>query len=149
MRNRLPILLLLFLLAPLVARAQSLATRRLIETAKTDQIPEIERAIAEKTGAKIPVEVDFASLGDEAATFDSLRVTFNRVVSALEEQARDKLGKEAVAAKVKRVAIARAKDLKEDAAELKDGTLSLRSQLTDSSTLTVGGVISAALEKGL
>ncbi len=143
------ILCSLLLLTPLpapAARAQGLATRRLIETAKTEHVAPAEKAVAEKTGAKIPIEVDFATLGDDAATFDSLRITLNRLVSAFEEETRDKLGKDAVAAKVKKVTIARAKG---DAAELKDGTLAIGAQLTDQSTYTVGGVISAGLLKGL
>lgn len=134
-------------LLPVSAPAQNLATRRLIEEAKKTQIPACEAAIKEKTGTAIPVEVDFASFGDNETHFLSLKDVLQGVSDGIATVAKDAAGKEAVAAKVKKITLT--KDEKGYAASFKDGTLALKASFVSNFASPMADKIKSTLEEAL
>ena len=131
----------------LPASAQNLATRRLIDAAKKDQVPKCEAAIKEKTGAAIPVEVNFASFGDNETHFLSLKDVLQGVSDGFAEVAKDAAGKEAVAAKVKKVTLTR--DEKGYGAEFKDGVLMLKASFVSNFASPMADKVKSTLEAAL
>jgi hypothetical protein len=133
-----------------VTHAQGLNTRREIEKANKETFPEAVKKIEAVSGTAVTMEVDTASYGDDEKAWSNLYIIVNRVVGAIEEVGKDKIGKEALAKGVKKIVIVKTgKDAKEDAAELKDGTLTVKTSAYDDSGYTIQGVVQTALEKAL
>lgn len=129
------------------ASAQSLATRRLIDDAKKTQVPACEAAVKEKAGVPIPVEVDFASLGDNSTHFLSLKDLLQGVQDGIGAVTKDSAGKEAVAAKVKKIVLTR--DEKGYGANFKDGVLTLKASFVSNFSSPLAEKIEKTLEAAL
>jgi len=132
------------------AQAQSLNTRREIEKATKETLPAAVKAIEASTAAKVTLEVDSASFGDDEKAWSNLYIVANRISGALGEVGKDQIGKDAIAKSVKQIVIVKlAKDAREDAVELKDGTLTVKTAATDHAVSLLQGVIVTAIEKAL
>lgn len=125
------------------ASAQNLATRRLIDDAKKNQVPPCEAIINEKAGVAIPVEVDFASLGDNPTHFLSLKDLLQGVSDGITAVTKDSAGKEAVAAKVKKIVLIR--DEKGYGADFKDGVLTLKASFVSNFASSLAEKVEAKL----
>jgi hypothetical protein len=132
------------------AWAQSPDTRREIQKAAEETFPRAARNIEENIDVKVVLEVDAASFGDDRKAWSNLSIVANRIVGALGEIGKDQAGKDAIARAVKKVIIVKlGPEAKEDAAELKDGTLLVKTTASDDAMALLQGVIVATLEKGL
>ena len=124
--------------------------QRAIDKATREILPSGTRRVEEETDAKVAFEIDSASYGQDAKAWGNLNITVHRIVSALLEIGKDQVGKDALAKMIRKVAIYRTSpDTPEDTAELKDGTLFVRTTGSDQTGTTLQGVVKAALEKAL
>ena len=131
---------------PLTAPAQNLAMRRLIDDAKKTDVPACEQAVKEKAGVAIPVEVDFASL-DSPDRFLSLKDLLQGISDGIGDVTKDKVGKDAVAAKVKKIVLTR--DEQGYSASFKDGVLTCKASFISNFSSSMQDKIKATLEESL
>jgi hypothetical protein len=86
-----------------------LAERRAVKSYQENIYPGHQRAIEEAAGFAVPIEVDWASLGEEgyAHMYDEAfsAVYFQPLIAALSDIARDDLGKEALREGLKKIEI--------------------------------------------
>jgi hypothetical protein len=130
------------------ATAQSFDPQRELEKARKETFPRSAKAIEEATDVKLTLEVDAASFGSDEKAWSNLYIVANRVVGALSEVGKDQVGKDAIAANIKRVVITKpAAGVLEDSIELKDGTLTVKSSATDLAVSLLQGIITRSLEK--
>lgn len=146
----LPAVLVSLLLAVANTPAQSPETRREIEKAGKETLPRAARAIEESVDAKVALEVDAASFGEDQKAWSNLYIVANRIVGALGEVGKDQMGKDAIAKNVKKIVIVKlGANAGEDGVELKDGTMTVKTAATDDAVALLQGVITKALEKTL
>lgn len=132
------------------AHAETPNTRREIEKAAKETFPRAVRAIEENIDAKVSFEVDAASFGDDEKAWSNLHIIANRVIGALSEVGKDQMGKDAIAASIRKVAIIKLDPgTAEDSIELKDGILTVRTSATDPAMALLQGIITRSLEKTL
>jgi hypothetical protein len=132
------------------AEAESPNTRREIEKAAKETLPRAARSIEENTDARVALEVDAASFGDDEKAWGNLYIVANRIAGALGEIGKDQMGKDAIARGVKKVVIMKlGADAKEDAVELADGTLTVKTAATDQAVALLQPLIVRGLEKAL
>ena len=135
-------------LASEFALAQSFDPQRELEKARKETFPRSARAIEEATDVKLTFEVDAASFGSDEKAWSNLYIVANRVVGALSEVGKDQVGKDAIAAHIKKVLITRpAAGVIEDSIDLKDGTLTVKTSATDLAVSLLQGIITRSLEK--
>lgn len=146
----LPAVLLSVAFAMQNAIAQNPATQREIEKAGRETLPRAAKAIEESIDAKIALEVDTASFGDDVKAWSNLAIVANRIVAALGEVGKDQMGKDAIAKNVRKIVISRrTAGAGEDHVELKEGTMTIRTSASDDAVSVLQGVIKEALEKAL
>jgi hypothetical protein len=98
----------------------------------------------------VTIEVDAVSFGDDEKAWANLNLIANRLAGALGEVGKDQVGKDAIAKNIQKAVIAKlGAEAKEDTAELKDGTLTIRTTASDNAMPLLQNVIVAALEKAL
>ncbi len=151
MMRLLPAALAVFLLVAANAGAQNPNTTiREIEKARKETFPRSTRAIEEATDAKVALEVDAATFGDDEKAWGNLYIVANRIVGALSEIGKDQVGKDAIAKSVKKVVIVKlGASTREDGIELKEGSLTVKTSATDDAVALLQGIITRSLEKAL
>ena len=142
--------LLFFLGGPVsVLWAQDADPHRELEKAKKQTLPTAVKAIQENTDVKVALEVDAPSFGNDAHAWGNVYIIANRIVGALSDVGRDQMGKDALDRDVKKIVIARLAGSGEDAVEVKDHTVYVRTTASDKAMTVLQNVIIAALEKAL
>ena len=132
------------------AVAQSANVQRLMEKSGKETLPAGTKKIQEETGAKVALEVNTASYGDDEKAWVNLPIIVNRIVAAILDVGRDQVGKDAIAKSIQKVVIVKSGgEAKDDAAELKDGTLTVKTAANDQSGTSLQDVIARVLEKAL
>lgn len=105
-----------------------LMERRLMQELKEQTLPAREQEIVEICGTRIPYEVDWASLENDAEALRFVdNVSCHRLNMALRVICMDALGREAVASSMKRVKLVNVADPTQMAMSFADGTLELKS----------------------
>jgi hypothetical protein len=131
-------------------QAQSLNTKRAIEVANKETLPEAIKKIETASGAKLLMEVDAKSFGDDEKAWANLYLVVNRTVGAIEDVAKDKIGQDAVKKGLKKIVITkRSTEAKEDSAELKECTLTINTLSNDESGYHLQGILQKYLESKL
>lgn len=104
-----------------------LIERRMMQELKDKTLPEREAEIAEICGARIPYDVDWDSLADDAEALRFVdNVSCHRLNMALRVICMDAMGREAVAGTVKRVRLVNVAEPAQMALSFADGTLEMR-----------------------
>ena len=147
--NRRIVTALLFLSALASSYAQSFDLHREVERASKQTLPGAAKAIEENTDAKLILEVDAGSFGNDEKAWSNLSITANRIVGAFNEVGRDQVGKDAIDRDVKKVIIVKLADAQEDAVQLQDRTLYVRTNAGDKAMIVLQNIIVSALEKAL
>jgi hypothetical protein len=129
--------------------AQNFDARKESEKARKQTLPAAARSIEENTDAKVLLEVDAKSFGNDALAWGNLSIIANRVVGAFSEIGRDQMGKDAIDHDVKRVVIARLAQPTDDVVELRNQTLYVNTSASDKAMTVLQNVIVSALEKSL
>jgi hypothetical protein len=132
-----------------VLEAQTFDPGREWEKARRQLLPAAAKSIEANTDAKVLLEVDAKSFGNDAAAWGNLNIVANRIVAAFSEVGRDQMGKDAIDHDVKRVLIARLAAPAEDLVELKHQTLYVSTTASDKAMTVLQNVIVSALEKAL
>ena len=129
-----------------------LAERRIQENFTKKEVPEALKDYAEKTGGateKVKVEVDWASLGDDKASYDGLGY-WVQTLQGVEAVCSDDMGKDAIKSALKKIVIKNVTDPKDIRAEFKAGTLTGYLQLSQGASGTPGWTeFQKALEQAL
>jgi hypothetical protein len=149
MKSCLALTLVLFGVFCQVVHAQSLTTRRHIETATKETIPDAVKRIEEAVGVKVELTLANESLGDDEKAWNNFYLVCNRLVDAIAEVGKDQLGKDAIKAGVKKIAISKSTGDTADEVTVKEGTLTVKTAFTDDSIYTLQGLIQSTLEKSL
>lgn len=128
-----------FTLTPLMpAPAQSLDTRRFLKEMQDKDVPEFQKKASDAAGTPITLDIDQGSFGDNKSALESMRFyLFPGLTAALATIAKDDLGKQALAQKIKKVHVVY--DLKvndQKGLSLKDGTLDVHYAFGGGSYLT-------------
>ncbi len=98
------------LAAPILC-AQSLETRRAQKNFVENVLPEKQKELNEALGFELPVEFDYASMGDDARIYETIPGgALYYVVLALTEIGEDDLGKQALKEKVKTLRVVHTAD---------------------------------------
>ena len=122
---------------------------REVEKANKQTLPFTAKLIEGSTDAKLTIEVDAESFGTDEKAWGNLYIIANRIAGAFSEVGRDQVGKDAIERDVKRVVIVKLPEGREDAVELKDHTVFVRSNASDQAMIVLQNIIIAALEKAL
>lgn len=147
--NRRVVTVLLFASALASSSAQNFDLQREIEKATRQTLPGAAHAIEENTDAKLILEVDSGTFGNDEKAWSNLYIIGNRIVGAFNEVGRDQVGKDAIDRDVKKVVIVKLADASEDAVQLQDHTLYVRTSASDKAMIVLQNIIVSALEKAL
>jgi hypothetical protein len=120
-----------------------------IEKADKQTLAAAAKSIEENTEVKVALTVDAASFGSDPQAWSNLRIIANRIVGALGEVGRDQVGKDAIDRDVKKIVIVKIAANAEDALELKNQTVYVRTSASDKAMTVLQNVIVNALEKAL
>ncbi|HEY3897024.1 MAG TPA: hypothetical protein VGM54_00320 [Chthoniobacter sp.] len=129
--------------------AQPFDAKRELDKARKQTLPAAAKSIEENTDAKLLLEVDAKSFGNDPVAWGNLYIIANRIVGALSEVGRDQMGKDAIDHDIKRVLIAKLAEPTQDVVELKMQTLYVNTSATDKAMTLLQNVIVSALEKSL
>jgi hypothetical protein len=129
--------------------AQNFDIHREIEKANKQTLPAAAREIEENTDIKVTLAVDAESFGNDAHAWSNLYIVANRIVGALSEVGRDQVGKDAIDRDVKKVVVVKIAVDNEDAVELKNHTVYVRTNAGDKAMTVLQNIIITALEKAL
>ncbi|MDR3406281.1 MAG: hypothetical protein P4L99_27605 [Chthoniobacter sp.] len=135
--------------APAALHAQNFDIHRESEKANKQTLPAAAKAIEDNTDVKVALTVDANSFGKDAHAWSNLYIIANRIVGAVSEVGRDQVGKDALDRDVKKVVIVKIGADAEDAVEIKDQTVYVRTNASDKAMTVLQNVIIAALEKAL
>jgi len=135
--------------APAALHAQTFDLHREVEKANKQTLPVAAKAIEDNTDVKVALTVDANSFGKDAHAWSNLYIVANRIVGAVSEVGRDQMGKDALERDVKKVVIVKIGADAEDAVELKDQTVYVRTNASDKAMTVLQNLIIAALEKAL
>jgi len=149
MNRNLPATTLAIAFLTVALHAQSVDPKRELEKARKQTLPAAARSIAENTDAKVLLEVDAKSFGNDAGAWSNLSIIANRIVGAFSEVGRDQMGKDAIDHDIKRVVIAKLATPTDDVVELKLQTLYVNTSASDKAMTVLQNVIVSALEKSL
>jgi hypothetical protein len=141
-----------FLTAALAAAsfAENFDAKRELDRASKQTLPAAAKTIEQNTDAKVHLEIDAKSFGNDAKAWSNLNIIANRIVGAFSEVGQDQVGKDAIEHGIKRVVIARLGDPKEDdVVELKQQTVYVNTTGSDKAMIVLQNVIVTALEKAL
>jgi len=130
-------------------QAQTFDARRELEKARKQTLPAAAKSIEENTDAKVQLEIDAKSFGNDATAWGNVHIIANRIVGAFSEVGRDQMGKDAIEHDVKRVVIARLAEPTDDVVELKHQILYVSTSASDKAMTVLQNVIVSALEKAL
>lgn len=104
-----------------------LMERRMIQELKERTLPEREQEIVEICGTRIPYEVDWASLENDAEALRFLdNISCHRLNMALRVICLDAMGKDAVVAGLKKVRLINVPEPSQMAMSFEQGTLEMR-----------------------
>jgi hypothetical protein len=129
--------------------AQPFDAKRELEKARKQTLPAAAKSIEENTDAKVVLEVDAKSLGNDPVAWGNLNIIANRIVGAFSEVGRDQMGKDAIEHDIKRVLIAKLAEPTPDVVEVKLQTLYVNTTASDKAMTLLQNVIVSALEKSL
>lgn len=128
--------------------AQSPNAPKEVDQAALETLARAGKSIEEAVDAKVSLEVDVASFAGDSKGWNNLKIIAARIVAALSEVGKDQVGKDFIARSVGKVVITKfAGAAATDSAELKDGTLTVKTQATDDAVALLQGVITRAFEK--
>ena len=123
--------------------------KRELEKARKQTLPAAAKSIEENTDAKVLLEVDAKTFGNDPVAWSNLSIIANRIVGAFSEVGRDQMGKDAIDHDIKRVLIAKLAEPTQDVVELKMQTLYVNTSASDKAMTLLQNVIVSALEKSL
>lgn len=149
-KTLLPFTLSVLILTSTASLSQNLATRREMEKANKEIIPQVVKLIETKSGAKVTLELEPASFAEaDQDTWSGLNYACERIGAAMAAVGKDQIGKDALANGVKKIVLVRAlKDAKNEVA-LKDGTLTVKTNFIGSELAPLQVAIQKELEKAL
>ena len=130
-------------------QAQPFDAKRELEKARKQTLPAAAKSIEENTDAKVLLEVDAKTFGNDPVAWGNLSIIANRIVGAFSEVGRDQVGKDAIDHDIKRVLISRLAEPTQDVVELKMQTLYVNTSASDKAMTLLQNVIVSALEKSL
>jgi hypothetical protein len=136
-------------LADIESQAQNFDLQREIEKANKQTLAAASKSIEENTEVKVALAVDATSFGNDSHAWSNLRIIANRIVGALGDVGRDQVGKDAIDREVKKIVIVKIATDAEDAVELKNQIVYVRTNASDKAMTVLQNVIVNALEKAL
>ncbi|MEO6069094.1 MAG: hypothetical protein ABIP31_01050 [Chitinophagaceae bacterium] len=145
--------LLMFVFASQSVLGQNMATKKIIAKYAADYIPEFKESLAYRSGnpalAKIDVDIDFGSFGDNYEELDLAVRQLHQLKGAILFLAKDATGKEAIEKGLKKITIRKTSDVGKKEISISNGNLLLATNSFDLKTLISTSEIQKFLETKL